>query len=134
MPRMNGRADAVLTAVSPARQRRQHSVSAVLDAVFMTHDACDPIGAALEDGSDEIAALVLVAVRARDPEGLDRVGKVAETSRDRQVVEIARAHLRGDAELVDALARDHLVDYPDSLVVAWIASDAVFRVRREGNS
>ena len=37
-------------------------------------------------------------------------------------------------ELVDALARDHLVDYPDSLIVAWIASDAVFRVRREGNS
>ena len=55
------------------------------------------------------------------------------TSRDRQVVEIARAHLRGDADLVDALARDHLVDHPDSLVVAWIASDAVLRARREGD-
>ena len=40
------------------------------------------------------------------------------TSRDRQVVEIARAHLDGERELVDALARDHLVDYPDSLIVA----------------
>ena len=27
------------------------------------------------------------------------------------------------------LARDHLVDYPDSLIVAWIASDAVGRAR-----
>ena len=34
-----------------------------------------------------------------------------------------------DNELVDALARDHLVDYPDSLIVAWIASDAIVRAR-----
>ena len=97
----------------------------------MTHEARDPIRAAMEDDPETIAALVLAAVRARDTQRLDRVGDVAETSRDRQVVEIARAHLRGDAELVDALARDHLVDYPDSLVVAWIASDAVLRARRE---
>ena len=44
------------------------------------------------------------------------------TSRDRQVVAIARAHLAGDSELVDALARDHLVTFPDSLIVSWIAS------------
>jgi hypothetical protein len=42
-------------------------------------------------------------------------------------VEIARAHLAQESELVDALARDHLVDYPDSLFVAWIASGAVSR-------
>jgi hypothetical protein len=48
------------------------------------------------------------------------------------VVEIARAHLDGNSELVDALARDHLVDFPDSLIVAWIASDAVERTRRQG--
>ena len=34
---------------------------------------------------------------------------------------IATAHLRGERELVDALARDHLVDHPDSVLVAWIA-------------
>ena len=34
---------------------------------------------------------------------------------------IAGAHRRGERELVDALARDHLVDHPDSVLVAWIA-------------
>ncbi len=50
---------------------------------------------------------------------------MAATSRDRQVVAIARAHLDDESKLVDALARDHLVDYPDSLIVSWIASDAL---------
>jgi hypothetical protein len=36
-------------------------------------------------------------------------------------VAIAIAHQRGDGDLVDALARDHLVDHPDSVLVAWIA-------------
>ncbi len=48
------------------------------------------------------------------------------------MVAIARAHLDGERELVDALARDHLVDYPDSLIVAWIASDAIADARHEG--
>jgi hypothetical protein len=46
---------------------------------------------------------------------------VARTTRDRQLVAIAAAHLHGDRDLVDALARDHLVDHPDSVLVAWIA-------------
>ena len=46
----------------------------------------------------------------------------AGTTRDRQVVAIAAAHLAGDSDRVDALARDHLVDYPDSILVAWIAA------------
>jgi hypothetical protein len=35
-----------------------------------------------------------------------------------------RARLAGDHDLVDALARDHLVDHPDSYVVSWIAFNA----------
>ena len=46
------------------------------------------------------------------------------TREDRQLVAIARAHLAGDRELVDALARDHLVDFPGSYLVAWVASGA----------
>ena len=46
---------------------------------------------------------------------------VAASTRDRQLVAIAAAHRRGDGELVDALARDHLVDHPDSVLVAWMA-------------
>ena len=69
-------------------------------------------------------SLVMAAVLERQPGRLDRARAVAATSRDRQVVAIARAHLDGERELVDALARDHLVDHPDSLIVGWIASDA----------
>jgi hypothetical protein len=85
--------------------------------------------------ADTTASAVVIAMAAlleRLPGRLDRARDAAATSRDRQVVEIARAHLDGQSELVDALARDHLVDYPDSLIVAWIASDAVERSRGKG--
>ena len=49
-------------------------------------------------------------------------GRLAATTRDRQLVAIAAAHRRGERELVDALARDHLVDHPDNVLVAWIAA------------
>ena len=59
---------------------------------------------------------------AADSEALmARAVAMATTTRDRQLVAIAAAHLRGDGELVDALARDHLVDHPDNVLVAWIA-------------
>ena len=109
----------------------------------MNHDGVDAmirsaIGGGIDAGSwvvahaDTIDDAVLIAMAAlleRLPDRLDRAAVVAVTSRDRQVVAIARAHLTQDSELVDALARDHLVDYPDSLIVAWIASDAVGRAR-----
>jgi len=57
---------------------------------------------------------------------------VAVTTRNRQVVAIARAHLAGDRELVDALARDHLADHPTTLLVSWMASDALDRSVRTG--
>ena len=68
--------------------------------------------------------LILAAAALFVPDGerlLARAAGVAETSRDRQVVAIATAHRRGERELVDALARDHLVDHPDNVLVAWIA-------------
>ncbi len=80
--------------------------------------------AAHADTTDDAVTIVMAAVLERHPSRLDRARAVAMTSRDRQVVAVARAHLDGNSELVDALARDHLVDYPDSLIVAWIASDA----------
>jgi len=52
---------------------------------------------------------------------LARAAAHAATTRDRQLVAIATAHRSGERELVDALARDHLVDHPDSVLVAWIA-------------
>jgi hypothetical protein len=81
------------------------------------------------DTSESAVVITMAALLGRLSGPLDRARDAATTSRDRQVVEIARAHLGGRTELVDALARDHLVDYPDSLIVAWMASDAVERAR-----
>jgi hypothetical protein len=73
--------------------------------------------------SDNPMILVASALFAADDDGLmARAARMAATTRDRQLVAIAGAHLRGERELVDALARDHLVDYPDNVLVAWIAS------------
>ena len=72
--------------------------------------------------SDEPMILVAAALFAADGDALlARAAGVAVTTRDRQLVTIAGAHLRGDRDLVDALARDHLSDHPDSVLAAWIA-------------
>jgi ABC-type uncharacterized transport system ATPase subunit len=78
------------------------------------------IEASLKSEDPEI--LVAAALFAPDGDGLlARAERVAATTRDRQLVAIAGAHRRGERELVDALARDHLVDHPDNVLVAWIA-------------
>ena len=72
--------------------------------------------------SDDPAILVAASLFAPDAERLlARADTFAATTRDRQLVAIAIAHRRRDGELVDALARDHLVDHPDNVLVAWIA-------------
>jgi ABC-type uncharacterized transport system ATPase subunit len=72
--------------------------------------------------SDDPLILVAAALFAADGDGLlARAEAIAATTRDRQLVAIAGAHRRGERELVDALARDHLVDHPDNVLVAWIA-------------
>ena len=53
---------------------------------------------------------------------LTRAVNCATTTRDRQLVAIATAHLNDNADLLDALARDHLSDHPDSVLAAWIAA------------
>jgi hypothetical protein len=73
--------------------------------------------------SDE--PVLLVAAALADPTAHDlltRATHLASTTRDRQLTAIATAHLAGDTERVDALARDHLADHPGSLLVAWIAA------------
>ncbi len=75
--------------------------------------------------SEDPVILVAAALFAPDGDGLlARARKVARTTRDRQLVAIASAHDRGERDLVDALAREHLVDHPDSVLVAWIANSS----------
>jgi hypothetical protein len=75
--------------------------------------------------SDE--PILLVAAALIDPTASDllvRATQLAANTRDRQLVAIAAAYLDGDSDRVDALARDHLVDHPDNIIVAWIADAA----------
>ena len=73
---------------------------------------------------DDVTTVVAAALFAPDDEQrlMARADSLAVTSRDRQLVQIAGAHLHGDADRVEHLARDHLADHPDSVLVAWITS------------
>ena len=67
--------------------------------------------------------LVAAALTGDDgDELLARAAATATTTRDRQLVAIAAAHLAHDEDLLDALVRDHLADHPDSILAAWVAS------------
>ncbi len=66
--------------------------------------------------------LVAAAVLTGEHAELARATGCAVTTRDRQLVAVAAAHLDGDEDLLDALVRDHLSDYPDNLLAAWIAA------------
>jgi hypothetical protein len=79
-----------------------------------------------------LVAAALVAPADRDAL-LGRASASARTTRDRQLVAIAASHLRGERDLVDALARDHLVDHPDSVLVAWIAGASQRNTTRKGS-
>jgi hypothetical protein len=73
--------------------------------------------------SNDVTTLVAAAFFA--PDGSDlltRAATLAVTTKDRQLVEIATAHLDGDADRVEDLARDHLADHPGSVLVAWITA------------
>jgi hypothetical protein len=69
--------------------------------------------------------LVAAALLAGDLELLTRAARVATTTRDRQLVALAEAHLRGNADLLHVLVRDHLSEHPDNLLAAWIAGRAL---------
>ncbi len=69
--------------------------------------------------------LVLVAAALAEPargDLLPRAMRMATSPRERQVVAVAQAFLAGEADRVQALAREHLVDHPGSVLVAWLAA------------
>jgi hypothetical protein len=69
-------------------------------------------------------ALLVAAALVSDVPGplLARAERHATTTRDRQLLAIATAHVAREEDLLDALVRDHLSDHPDNLLVAWIAA------------
>jgi hypothetical protein len=73
--------------------------------------------------SDDPAVLTAAALVTPDWQPLlARAAAAAGRTRDRQLVTIAAAYLRGDADRALLLARDHLADHPDSPLVAHLAA------------
>jgi hypothetical protein len=71
--------------------------------------------------SGSVPVLVAAAVLSGETAYLTHVATTAVSPRDRQLVALADAHLTGQADLLDALVRDHLADHPDHLLASWIA-------------
>lgn len=70
--------------------------------------------------------LVAAALIAPHPqELLARAAHNAITTRDRQLVAVAVAHLNEHHDVLDVLVREHLSDFPDNVIVAWIAAEHV---------
>lgn len=87
----------------------------------------DPAAAAaiLSHATTSTESLVLTAAALLDPdtpELLHRAVAAATDRQDRQLAALAAAHLAGDRDRVTALAREHLLDHPDSVLAAWIAA------------
>jgi hypothetical protein len=73
--------------------------------------------------SRDPAVLVAAALVAPGwPQLLARAATAATCIRDRQLVAVASAHLRGDRDRALLLARDHLADHPDDVLIAHIAA------------
>ncbi len=71
--------------------------------------------------SKSASVLVAAAMLSRDQDHLTRATAMATSARERQLVVLADAHLRGNTDLLDVLVRDHLAEHPDHLLAAWIA-------------
>ena len=73
--------------------------------------------------ASQIETLIRAALRTPEPWPLlERATELADCTRDRQLVALATARVAGDLDRVDALARDHLVDHPDSVLAVEIAT------------
>ncbi len=74
--------------------------------------------------ADMPTLLIAAALIAPDPqELLDRAARNAVTTRDRQLLAVAVAHLSERHDVLDVLVREHLSDFPDNIIVAWIAAE-----------
>jgi hypothetical protein len=76
---------------------------------------------AMAGSSTSTPLLVAAALLADDLDVLSTAATHARTTRDRQLVALTEAHLRGNADLLHVLVRDHLSEHPDNLLAAWIA-------------
>jgi len=82
----------------------------------------------------EVSVLVAAALlAASSPDLLAEAMQAATTTADRQFVAIAVAHVAGDHDRVDTLARDHLLDHPPRPLLAWIVSQSPEATTNQGD-
>jgi len=93
---------------------------------LIADDRTSAAGIIADDGTgNEPMVLVMAALTHPFEDGLlAQALRIASSTQDRQVIAIASAFLAGETGRVDALAREHLVDYPGSVLVAWLAACA----------
>ncbi len=76
-------------------------------------------------GIPSVSVLVAAALLAAgSTDLLAEAMRTATTTADRQFVAIAVAHLAGDHDRVDALARDHLLDHDPRPLLVWIVDQS----------
>jgi hypothetical protein len=86
--------------------------------------------------TDNSPTLLVAAALLTDEPGdlLARAVRSAATTRDRQLVAIAGAHLDNDEDRLDAFVRDHLAEHPDNILVSWIAAQHIHPTPITGRS
>ncbi len=81
----------------------------------------------------DVSILVAAALlAAASPDLLATAMQSATTTADRQFVAIATAHVAGDHDRVDALARDHLLDHAARPVLRWIVDRSLQTTTDQG--
>jgi DNA-binding GntR family transcriptional regulator len=81
------------------------------------------LAASLADHPDSLALHVALAIVVEPAdELLVRAHQLATTRRDRQHLAVVEGWLRSDRDRARLLAREHLSEFPDDLVVSWLLS------------
>ena len=90
-------------------------------------------------GEDPLASVILTAVTAEHPDSFEasaalalvsddadpiivRARALAVTRRERQHLAVIEVFLSGDASRARLLTREHLAEFPDDVIVSWIAN------------
>lgn len=81
------------------------------------------VGAAVLDDPDSFAAhAALALVRQSFDEPLRDARRLASSRRDRQHLAVVECWLLGDVARARVLAREHLAEFPDDVVVSWLTA------------
>lgn len=89
-------------------------------------DVYSALEAALQTEPADVGVLCVAALLRTRAGYLQQASNLAATRRDRQRIAVVRCLGEGDGDQGLLLAREHLAEFPEDLVVAW----AVARVGR----